>query len=310
MKFRVLPRIVAGVVVVSALCLGPAQADVVPFTMLDAAIFPGPPPASVVATTGQQIPGGVDNTSAGNQFNISYIQFDVDGDLQDDFRLRTATFQGGQIVFDGFDHGASGFGSYVVTKNLNSYLNQPFDFGDIIGDEVDEYVRDDNENSLFSVAVDEAGATRFFADGLEQFVGIKLEGGYYGWIRTSFDSTAGGGVGALTLLDGAYDDTGLPIAAGSLEPGPADANFDDDADVDGKDFLAWQAGFGASGTGTPATGDANLDTNVNALDFNIWKNQFGPVPPSFAVPEPAAAALAAYAIALTTARRRRRSSAI
>jgi hypothetical protein len=309
MKLWVLPITLGAVVTaVCGLCVGAAQAEVVPFTMLDVALFTGAPPAAIVATTGQPIPGGAPPQSP-SEFNLSELYFDIDGDLENDFRLRTATYQGGQIVFDGFNHGAAGVGSYVVTKNLNSFLNQPFDFGDLIGDEVDEYVRDDNGDSLFSVAVDEAGATRFFTDGLEQFVGIKLEGGFYGWIRTSYDSTAGEGVGALTLLDGAYDNSGLPIAAGSLEPGPADANFDDDADVDGTDFLAWQAGFGAIGMGTPATGDANFDTNVNAVDFKIWKMQFGPVPQSAAVPEPSATALAAaIAVAIAVTRQRRRES--
>ena len=141
------------------LCLGTTQAEIVPFTMIDAALFPGAPPASIVVTTGQQIPGGVNNTAAGNEFNISYLFFDIDGD----------------------------------------------------------------------------------------------------------------------------------------------------ADVDGKDFLVWQAGFGASGTGTHATGDANLDTNVNAIDFNIWKNQVGePLSPAAAVPEPANACLVAWCAVLLSVQRRRR----
>src|SRR6187549_126941 len=60
------------------LCLGTAQAEIVPFTMVDAALFPGAPPASIVVPTGQQLPGGVNNTAAGNEFNISYLFFDID----------------------------------------------------------------------------------------------------------------------------------------------------------------------------------------------------------------------------------------
>jgi hypothetical protein len=292
--------------------------------MLDAALFPGAPPASIVVTTGQQIPGGVDNSAAGNEFNISYLFFDIDGDLPPatptpeffyDLRIRTATFVGGQIVFDGFHHSdpaTLGNGSYVVTKNENSYLNFPFFDGEIIGDGVDEFVRDQlsppgpPNNNTFSVGLDEGGLVRFFAEGVDNFLGFKLDGGFYGWIRVQFDSTAGGGAGSLTFLDGAYDNTGAPIAAGSLVPGPANANFDGDADVDGQDFLAWQRGFGLAGVATPADGDANLDLNVNGIDFNIWKDQFGePLPPAAAVPEPSTAGLAVWCAIVLSAPRRR-----
>ncbi|MBN1854771.1 MAG: PEP-CTERM sorting domain-containing protein [Pirellulales bacterium] len=69
------------------------------------------------------------------------------------------------------------------------------------------------------------------------------------------------------------------------------ADFDGDGDVDGADFLVWQAGFGIAGTGTLANGDANNDTNVDSADLAIWKSQFGTDgasagPASTAVPEP------------------------
>jgi hypothetical protein len=90
-----------------------------------------------------------------------------------------------------------------------------------------------------------------------------------------------------------------------------DADFDNDGDVDGADFLTWQRGVG-TGT-TPAAGDANGDGAVNATDLAIWKAQFGPgsgVGAAAAVPEPATAALAALASAawLLAARRRRATS--
>ena len=69
-----------------------------------------------------------------------------------------------------------------------------------------------------------------------------------------------------------------------------DADFDDDQDVDGIDFLAWQRGFGV-GT-THAEGDANFDGVVNSADLGAWQNQYG-APPNLAavvsVPEPATA---------------------
>jgi hypothetical protein len=53
------------------------------------------------------------------------------------------------------------------------------------------------------------------------------------------------------------------------------ADFDDDGDIDGADFLTWQRGLGTTGTATPSQGDANNDGSVTADDLAIWKAQFG-----------------------------------
>ncbi len=72
-----------------------------------------------------------------------------------------------------------------------------------------------------------------------------------------------------------------------------DADFDNDSDVDGNDFLIWQRGLGA-GTNN-ATGDANGNSAVDGADLAIWKTQFGPGGPMVgaigAVPEPAGSVL-------------------
>ena len=76
------------------------------------------------------------------------------------------------------------------------------------------------------------------------------------------------------------------------------ADFDNDFDVDGADFLAWQRGVGISGTAMQSDGDANGDTNVDAEDLAIWQRQFGlasntgTVSALSSVPEPAALTLA------------------
>lgn len=66
-----------------------------------------------------------------------------------------------------------------------------------------------------------------------------------------------------------------------------DADFDDDDDVDGFDFLIWQQNFG---TGTmQSQGDADGDGDVDDADLAIWEGQYGTVPisaASAAVPEP------------------------
>lgn len=108
----------------------------------------------------------------------------------------------------------------------------------------------------------------------------------------------------------------VKTAAGMItlpEPPMGDADFDGDDDIDGADFLILQRNMGALGTGTPATGDANNDTNVDAVDLGIFKAKFGttPVasPVASPVPEPASWALAALALAgaLAAAKRRQRA---
>jgi hypothetical protein len=64
------------------------------------------------------------------------------------------------------------------------------------------------------------------------------------------------------------------------------ADFNADGDVDGRDFLVWQRGFG---TGTTAQqGDANYDGIVNANDLAIWSAQYGGamLQNTYLVPEP------------------------
>ncbi len=63
-----------------------------------------------------------------------------------------------------------------------------------------------------------------------------------------------------------------------FELGDSSADFDNDNDVDGSDFLAWQRGYETMGTATPEQGDANGDTNVDADDLVIWQTQYAVAP--------------------------------
>ena len=86
----------------------------------------------------------------------------------------------------------------------------------------------------------------------------------------------------------------------------ASADFDEDGDVDGADFLAWQRGLGAGST--HAEGDANGDGQVNASDLAAWRFQFGATgvvaPVGSAVPEPTGVvAVAALACLFRVSRR-------
>jgi hypothetical protein len=85
-----------------------------------------------------------------------------------------------------------------------------------------------------------------------------------------------------------------------------DADFDNDGDVDGSDFLTWQRGVGP---GTNATGDADGNGLVNGADLSIWRSKFGvsAVAAAGAVPEPASATLVlSVGIALIAFGQRRR----
>jgi hypothetical protein len=67
------------------------------------------------------------------------------------------------------------------------------------------------------------------------------------------------------------------IDAGSFELGLAPAlpaNFDNDNDVDGNDFLIWQRNLGRT-SASQAQGDANNDQVVNGADLAVWKGSFG-----------------------------------
>lgn len=86
------------------------------------------------------------------------------------------------------------------------------------------------------------------------------------------------------------------------------ADFDGDGDVDGRDFLIWQRGFGM-GTSL-SQGDANDDSVVDEADLLIWQAQYGmPIGPLVSnvttVPEPSALLLTAGIFGGTVATRRR-----
>jgi hypothetical protein len=96
----------------------------------------------------------------------------------------------------------------------------------------------------------------------------------------------------------------------TTNPAVDDADFDNDNDVDGADFLTWQRGLGLSGAAaTNAAGNANGDTVINGADLAVWKSEFGPAVAAAAasVPEPVSAGLGSVALlGLIVAARRQR----
>lgn len=62
---------------------------------------------------------------------------------------------------------------------------------------------------------------------------------------------------------------GSPLIAGM----PAD--FDQDGDVDGADFMIWQRGFGVTVVATQHLGSADADGDVDRGDLSLWRQSFG-----------------------------------
>jgi serpin B len=56
---------------------------------------------------------------------------------------------------------------------------------------------------------------------------------------------------------------------------PATADFDSDGDVDGRDFLLWQRGYGVTAGATLANGDSNADGDVDGDDLTTWREAYG-----------------------------------
>ncbi len=74
----------------------------------------------------------------------------------------------------------------------------------------------------------------------------------------------------------------------------ASADFDEDGDIDGSDFLTWQRGFGTLLGASHADGDSDGDGDVDSDDLAAFQIAFNPPPivAALSVPEPGTLALA------------------
>jgi hypothetical protein len=112
----------------------------------------------------------------------------------------------------------------------------------------------------------------------------------------------------LTPLDyAALDDLGWEVPNQLLG---LHGNSDNDNDVDGADFLAWQRGFGTTSGASALTGDLNGQGAVDAFDFWLWDQNYGATSGAgglafpVQVPEPAAWCLLATGGLLLNRKRR------
>jgi hypothetical protein len=95
--------------------------------------------------------------------------------------------------------------------------------------------------------------------------------------------------------------------AATMNPG----DFDQDGDVDGADFIAWQTNYPTGSSATLGQGDSDYDGDVDGADFAAWQGSFpvGPAPGVSPIPEPASIILACFGISMIGWRERARSKA-
>jgi hypothetical protein len=146
---------------------------------------------------------------------------------------------------------------------------------------------------------DSAGAMITGGNNLLDLQPMLLSRSDNGGPTTSFEPQANSpavdaGDPAAAVGDGvtpAYDQRGFPysrVSGGRLDIGAVErqgdivwADFDNDFDVDGRDFLTWQRGFGtALPAADPQDGDADDDLDVDGTDLDAWASQFGTAAPA------------------------------
>ena len=99
-------------------------------------------------------------------------------------------------------------------------------------------------------------------------------GGFHYMTPERVLSPLGGLVDDVRIYDRALDDTEIAALA-DVDADPAiPADFDSDGDVDGADFLLWQAGYPTDSGATLADGDADGDGDVDGADFLIWQANY------------------------------------
>jgi hypothetical protein len=124
------------------------------------------------------------------------------------------------------------------------------------------------------------------------------------------------GLGSAFNVGGAHD---LVFRYSVVPQVPIRADFDNEGDADGNDFLIWQRGSGISSGATKAQGNADGDGDVDAADLAIWRTDFGGGAPAgnlvtgfiryassgpiTSIPEPAGVCLAALLLTPLAIRR-------
>ena len=109
---------------------------------------------------------------------------------------------------------------------------------------------------------------------------------FHGLYKTITLATGTGGTPAISLAT--FSLRLIPDTDQQFKVSPEPGDYDGDGDVDGDDFLRWQASFGVD-----AGGDADGDGDTDGDDFLIWQSESGSGSgsASASVPEPTPIAL-------------------
>ncbi|WP_168205366.1 Calx-beta domain-containing protein [Bythopirellula goksoeyrii] len=105
-------------------------------------------------------------------------------------------------------------------------------------------------------------------------IGGQLPAGTYN-LNFIGDSVVANGRALDAAGTGSPSNTSIQISVASTG---SSADFDGDGDVDGRDFLAWQRGFGKPAA-VKADGDADNDMDVDGEDLTVWQGQYDTTPP-------------------------------
>ena len=197
-----------------------------------------------------------------------------------------ATANGGSEIDQVFGVVANGRLYVTITGNLEKNFNKLEVFIDSTAGGVNEVI-----GTALPAAVDAFCCGGFgTTDGaLQRQDGLIFDAGFNADKFLTFshggESVGGRGFWAISAhyADLTAGTAGQVIRAGyQLAPlglpqvlrGPLGPDFDSDFDVDGRDFLAWQRGFGLATGATKAQGDANGDGAVNETDLLEWQSRY------------------------------------
>ncbi len=171
-------------------------------------------------------------------------------------------------------------------------------------------VTDSNAGAPFSGSQSLANLDLALFDSTTTFMGSLLDESVstVDNVEHIYQTGLGPGLYTLRVSGASARDFGLAWRLNTLFDVPS-ADFDEDGDVDGMDFLAWQGNFGTLLGATRAMGDADGDGDVDEIDGTILNASFGlsPLPTlTNSVPEPTALAHVVGGVLLLLLSRRSR----
>ncbi|NOZ39229.1 MAG: hypothetical protein GXP24_03275 [Planctomycetes bacterium] len=201
---------------------------------------------------------------------------------------------GNELLYDFVIPSGSSAAELSIVLTWNAKIESPFHTGNPIVADLNLELVDDNGATIDFDINDNLveGLSASDVDNVEHLYLTDLAAGTY-TLKVSSDDLA--------------SEFGLAWRTSTLFD-TASADFDEDGDTDGADFLAWQLGYGTLIDATRADGDADGDGDVDSDDLAFYYAA-NPSLASFisAVPEPATWSLAIGGLLLLIALSRRQA---